>query len=175
MSKVNIGIKANENVANDVHVLLDAAKQLGIIKDKGEYFNITFPFFKDYLQRKKLTQTEIGHNLAEVERATALIIRQFINVIETHNNIMKFSESENNVMLKEKDDKIEALSSLLEKTELENIQLKQIKDENEGLKAKLKDMESKFNKLELKHEKELNKVRMSNYQSLVDSSLKEVN
>ncbi|QCJ45505.1 hypothetical protein FAY30_26570 (plasmid) [Bacillus sp. S3] len=104
--------------------MLDAAKQLGLIKDKGEYFDITYPFFKDYLQRKKLTETEIGHNLAEVERATTLIVKQFINVIESHNNIMKYSESEYKGMLKQKEDKIEALSSLLEKTELENIQLK---------------------------------------------------
>lgn len=175
MAKVNIGIKTTNELHNNIHGLLDAAKELGEIKDKGEYFDITFPLFKDYLKRKKLTQTEIGYNLAEVERATTLIIMQFINMIESHNNIMKFSESQFKEMLKQKEDKIEALSSLLEKTELENIHLKSVKEENTALIEKLKDMESKFNKIELKHEKELNKLKMANYKTIVESALKEVN
>lgn len=125
MSKVNIGIKTTEDLHKNLHQLLDAAKELGQIKDKGEYFAITYPLFKDYLKRKELTQTEIGFSLAEVERSTAMLIKQFICMIDSHNSIVNLNDTEYQEIIREKDMRIEALTSLLEKTERENIQLKE--------------------------------------------------
>lgn len=75
MSKVNIGIKADQKLKENIHGLLDAAKELGSIKEKNEYFEITYPYFEEYLRRKQLTNTDLGYTLNEVERATALIIK----------------------------------------------------------------------------------------------------
>jgi hypothetical protein len=175
MSKVNIGIKTTEELHKNVHQLLDAAKELGQIKDKGEYFNITYPLFQDYLKRKELTQTGIGNNLAEVERSTTLIIKQFISMIETHNRIVQFNEVEYQEILKEKDMRVEALTSLLEKTENENIHLNNMVEKNALLSKKIQDLETKLYKAELKHEKEISKVKMTTFQSFLDDKLKEVN
>lgn len=175
MTKVNIGIKTSNDLHKNIHDLLDVAKELGQIRDKGEYFDITYPFFQDYLKKKELIQTEIGNNLAEVERSTALIIKQFISMIESHNNIVKFNEAEYQEKIKEKDKRIEALTSLLEKTERENIHLNEMVEKNALLSKKIHDLEAKIYKMELKHEKEMSKVKMSSFQSLLDDKLKEVN
>lgn len=92
MSKVNIGIKTTQELYDNIHGLLDAAKDLGKIKEKNEYFEITYPFFEEYMIKKELTDTELGNTLNEVERATTIIIKQFMGMIESHENIMKIRD-----------------------------------------------------------------------------------
>lgn len=178
---MNIGIKTTPEIHSSIHSLLDVAKELGNIKEKNDYFEITLPYFEEYLRRKQLTETDLGYALNEVERATSIIIRQFINVIESHENILKIMSADQKEVLSQKDRKIEALSSLLEKTERENIRLNKIEEENEVLLQKIKDLENKISKMELQHEKELNRLdkeyvrKFTNFQTLFGEKIKEVN
>ncbi|MEH7128307.1 hypothetical protein V7103_08825, partial [Neobacillus drentensis] len=111
MSKINIGIKTTQELHNNIHGLLDVAKELGNIKEKNEYFEITYPYFEEYLRRKQLTDTDLGYTLNEIERATTLIIKQFLGMIESHENIIKITDTEYKEALSQKDRKIETLNS----------------------------------------------------------------
>lgn len=181
MSKVNIGIKTTSELHNNIHKLLDAAKELGEIREKTEYFDITYPYFEEYLRRKQLTETNLGYTLNEVERATTIIIKQFMNMIESHENIIKITVNEQKELLLQKENKIEALSSLLEKTERENMRLAGIEEETISLIQKIEDLENKIIKMELKHDKDLNRLdkeyvrKFTNFQSLFEEKLNEVN
>lgn len=181
MSKVNIGIKTTQDLYHNIHGLLDAAKELGTIKEKNDYFEITYPYFEEYLRRKELTQTELGPTLNEIERATTIIIKQFMNMMDSHENIIKLADIKYKEVLSEKDRKIQALTSLLEKVEHENMRLQTVDEENIQLKNEIVQLESKITKIELRHEKELNKLdreyvrKFSNFQSIFNEKLNEVN
>lgn len=181
MSKVNIGIKTTQDLYTNIHSLLDSAKELGAVKEKNDYFEITYPYFEEYLRRKELTKSEIGSTLTEIERSTAIIIKQFMNMIDSHENIVTLSEMKYKEIIAEKDRKLIALTSLLEKIEIENMQLKNSLQENEALKEKVIQLEGMITKQEIKYERQINKLdkeyvkKLSNFQSFFNDKLNEVN
>lgn len=69
----------------------------------------------------------------------------------------------------------------MEKIEQENIRLKQVDEENARLHERIRELEEMMAKMELKHEKELNRLdkeyvrKFSNIQSLFESKMDKVN
>jgi len=146
VSKANIGIKATEEQKGIVHSLLNAAKELGVIKENNAYFEITSPYFEEWLKKQQLTKTSLGYAINEIERATTIITNQFMSIIESHETIVRLNKIKHEEEMQKKGKRIETLTSLLEKTE--NLQLK----------GKIKELENKLAKMELKHEREISRL-----------------
>ncbi|RKJ74809.1 hypothetical protein D7X33_19175 [Butyricicoccus sp. 1XD8-22] len=181
MSKVNIGIKTTQDLYNNIHSLLDSAKELGRIKEKNEYFEVTYPYFEEYLRRKELTNTDLGSSISEVERATSIIIKQFLSMIDSHESIMKVTEMKQQEQLSQYERKINTLLSVVEKLEVENKRLSSVEAENVSLHNQVEQLKTRIQKMELKHEKELSNLdkeymqKFTNFQSIFELKRKEVN
>jgi len=102
-----------------------------------------------------------------------------MSLLESHESIMKISEMNQREALSQSNRKVDALLTIVEKLESENIRLKSVETENKDLHEQILELKEEIRNRELRHEKEINRIekkymhKFTNFQTYLTQ--KEVN